>query len=1190
MRPLMLTLSAFGPYAAATELALDRLGQSGLYLITGDTGAGKTTLFDAIIFALYGEASGDQRSAAMLRSKYAAPETPTFVELTFSYRDRRYTVRRSPEYERPKSRGQGTTVQKAEAQLTMPDGSVLTKPREVDAAIRDIMGIDRNQFLQIAMIAQGDFLKLLLAPTEDRKRIFRKIFNTDIFQRIQDDLKRESSTLADRCGALRMSLRQYIAGVQCDEDNVLNLSLQQARDGNLPITEVTELIARILEQDRAASQQLQQEADALDETLKIIHTNLSRAEETANMEVQLAQLRQTLDGETLRLEAARQQRDAQLARESDRESLAQQITLLEADLPQYAALEEQKASMTRLEQTLQNHTTALTAGQETLQQLENALTRSQQELDALRDAGEAVVSLAAQRKELAAEQQLLQIWQSQRGELARAEEQNRLAQAQLEARLREQDERNALTQQITLLEAELPQYDLLRRKQSAARQAAADLQTLEAARQEAQSALSTQNAQLARMKQEHSSLRDAPAKREQLLAQRIQTQRRREELLTLQTRLEAQAELAQEHGEARRRFRLAAQAANAAAAHYQQSSTAFLAEQAGILAQELTEGVPCRVCGSLHHPHPAQKSENAPTEAQLNRARAAADKAQAEMRRTSEECAGLKARFDARQAELGAQLTAQSMPVEPEAARAAVPGLLSGLDGELAALDTQIRTQTAAVNRAHELEAAMPEQEQAITDLNSRLLALEKDSAAGQSALASLHTELETLTGKLSYASREEAQTRLAADRRRMEQMQSALDETRKRCQQTQQACAVCQANAAQTEMRILALPWQDQHVEAPQVSARLAALEQELQACIASLDAQQARLVRRQQLEKALPGQQQQSQAQAAQNAELEKRILADAASLAALRQQSAELAQRLEYETAGQARAALTEKNNTLCAMRAALAKAEQEFAAHNETVIRTRSAAEQLARQLENAVKIDAEAEKARQEEVLSQRRGLLLRKQAADSRIAANAPALKGIHERQLDLSSLESRYSWVRALSNTANGNLTGKEKIMLETYVQTAYFDRIIARANLRLLVMTDGQYQLKRRTEAENNKSQSGLELNVIDHCNGSERSVKTLSGGEAFKASLALALGLSDVIQSASGGVQLDAMFVDEGFGSLDEESLDQAMKALAGITEGNRLVGIISHVTELKTRIDRQILVTKDRSGCSQAKIIV
>ena len=256
----------------------------------------------------------------------------------------------------------------------------------------------------------------------------------------------------------------------------------------------------------------------------------------------------------------------------------------------------------------------------------------------------------------------------------------------------------------------------------------------------------------------------------------------------------------------------------------------------------------------------------------------------------------------------------------------------------------------------------------------------------------------------------------------------------------------------------------------------------------------------------------------------------------------------------------------------------------------MIRTRSAAEQLKRQLEAGPEIDAEAETARQALATQQRQTLRQQKQQCDSRIAANAPALKSIHQRQAELIALEARYAWVRALSNTANGNLPGKEKIMLETYIQMTYFDQILRRANLRLLVMTDGQYELVRRTEAENNRSQSGLELDVIDHWGGGQRSVKTLSGGESFLASLALALGLSDVIQSCSGGVRLDTMFVDEGFGSLDEDALNQAMKALVSLTEGNRLVGIISHVGELKSRIDRQILVTKAPSGGSSAKIVI
>ena len=191
MRPVKLTISAFGPYAGKTVLDLDKLGTSGLYLVTGDTGAGKTTIFDAITYALYGEASGDNREPSMFRSKYAETDIPTEVELVFSYAGKTYTVKRNPEYDRPKSRGEGFTSQKAEAQLTYPDGRIVTKQRDVDNAIQDIMGIDRTQFLQIAMIAQGDFLKLLLASTGERQNIFRQIFKTQLYQDLQEKLKAE---------------------------------------------------------------------------------------------------------------------------------------------------------------------------------------------------------------------------------------------------------------------------------------------------------------------------------------------------------------------------------------------------------------------------------------------------------------------------------------------------------------------------------------------------------------------------------------------------------------------------------------------------------------------------------------------------------------------------------------------------------------------------------------------------------------------------------------------------------------------------------------------------------------------------------------------------------------------------------------------------------------------------------------
>ena len=248
------------------------------------------------------------------------------------------------------------------------------------------------------------------------------------------------------------------------------------------------------------------------------------------------------------------------------------------------------------------------------------------------------------------------------------------------------------------------------------------------------------------------------------------------------------------------------------------------------------------------------------------------------------------------------------------------------------------------------------------------------------------------------------------------------------------------------------------------------------------------------------------------------------------------------------------------------------------------------EQLTEVLRAAGPADRAAAEAEQEALMTQQRALQERQQTIAARLSANQTALTRMRERWAELRTLEERWTWLRALSNTVNGTLAGREKIALETYVQTACFDRILRRANLRFLAMSDGQYELKRQREAENNRSQSGLELEVIDHANGSRRSVRTLSGGESFLASLSLALGLSDEIQSAAGGVRLDTMFVDEGFGSLDEETLQKAVAALSGLAQGDRLVGIISHVSELKDRIDRQIVVKKDRAGGSRVEVVV
>ena len=295
MRPLRLTLSAFGPYAGETVLELEKLGKGGLYLVTGDTGAGKTTLFDAITYALYDHSSGGVRDGAMLRSKYADPGTPTFVELEFEVRGQRYTVRRNPEYLRPKARGEGFTTEKADAALTYADGRPpVTKAKEVTAAVIDIIGLDYNQFSQIAMIAQGQFTRLLNATTEERSKIFRKLFRTQRYQKLQEALAEENSALTARRAALNAKLDAVLAGISYDAADPEAEALGTL-SAQMPPDAVTTLLEGLTARQEAAAAQAADALAALDRQLSTLQTTLGAADRfLAYYGQMLDLLRQTL--------------------------------------------------------------------------------------------------------------------------------------------------------------------------------------------------------------------------------------------------------------------------------------------------------------------------------------------------------------------------------------------------------------------------------------------------------------------------------------------------------------------------------------------------------------------------------------------------------------------------------------------------------------------------------------------------------------------------------------------------------------------------------------------------------------------------------------------------------------------------------------------------------------------------------
>ena len=934
MRPLRLTLSAFGPYAAETTLDLEKLGKGGLYLITGDTGAGKTTLFDAITYALYDHSSSGIREGSMLRCKYADDKTPTFVELEFEVHGVRYTVRRNPEYQRPKARGEGMTTEKADATLTYPDTRPpVTKAKDVTAAVQEIIGLDYNQFSQIVLIAQGQFTKLLNASTEERSRIFRKLFRTQRYAQLQERLQAEAAALNQQRTAQNAKLDSLLSGLQFAPDDPDAEALRALCAQTMPETALA-LLDALTARQAAALEEVDTALQTTEAQLNTVQQQLGAAAQAQQLAQQLAARQAELAAAKPALDAARTEADRHAGDAAQLDALTAQVTQAQTALAAYDALD--------------------------------ALCRQQNEA---RDA-------------------------------------TRLAAAQAKKRRTQLDSLNA---------------ELVAAESALAALADADTRLL---------ALQNRSAQLAQ---------------------------RGEALEKLEQRLADCQRQAKTAHTAQESYRTAAAAQDEAHARRDALERAFLDAQAGLLAENLVEGTPCPVCGSTHHPARALLPHTAPTQAQVEAARQAA--AGADRQAQDASAAAQRAMAAANEAKASLRRDAETLlPERFTAPEGTVPltfALMTNvLAEERAALQTE-QADCAALCRQAEADCRRKAQLEADRQAKTRQRpALEQAAAEADRSAAAQNAGADALEGQIAqrraalpYPQRTDAQAaldKLEADRRTL---RTGMETAQRKLKQAEQSIAAAEAA-----------------VEA--LTAQQTAAQKELPACSAE----------------------------------------------------------------------ELTARQATLTAARETL-----------------RSREKQLSAQL------------------------LPNRKTAAQYRAAAEA--------RQ----ALESRWQWVSALAATAGGTLTSKQKIKLEAYIQMNYLDRILRYANTRLMQMTAGQYELER-IGAENQRSQSGLDLGVIDHYNGTRRSVKTLSGGESFKASLALALGLSDEVQSSAGGIRLDTLFLDEGFGSLDEESLELAIRVLSGLTEGDRLVGIISHVGALKDRIDRQVVVHKARTGGSAIELRV
>lgn len=920
MRPIKLSMSAFGPYVPKTVIEFDKLGTNGLYLITGDTGAGKTTIFDAITLALYGKSSGEKRKAEMFRSKYADAQTPTEVELTFAYAGKEYFIKRNPRYERPKKRGDGFTTENENAELHYPDGRIVAKADEVDRAIKEIIRIDYQQFTQIAMIAQGDFLNLLLASTKEREEIFQKIFHTYPYSELQDKLHDKTSELKVEYDAMSASIKQYINGIEFGEDNVLSVKVRDAKSGLCSTEEAVVLLSTLIENDKKEEETLDKELEGVSEELEKITVELTNQENWDKARKSLGETQTKIDKAVATLETLENVLKAEEEKKPKVEKIVKQISAIEAELPEYKELD----SKIKEKEKLQKNTESLTA------------------------------DLKSQKEKSKALNNEMEIISEERKSLETVDKEK----AESESQQKEKKNRRDTIKKVSK-----------------------ELKNLEASEKK-----------LKKAQDAYSKAYEKHSKKD-------------EEYKTLFKR--------------------------------------YLDDQAGIIAGGLLEGDPCPVCGSTNHPLKAKKTENAPTKEQLDECKEACEDALKDTQEANEKAAKEKGIVDEKKKAVIGILRETFGNVTIEDAEGLIKDEIEAIEVALEELQKSIDVKQKMIDRKAEIDKKLPEMTKHQNELAESIVEADKTLSANEATLISLKKRIDELTNKLEYGNEKNA-------------------------------------------------------VEAKEIL----------------------------------------------QN---EKKNIEDA------------------YKQAFNAVSAQKEK---IAGYKAAKDEAEKILA---------------------DAKEVDVEALKVKQGELQAKKTDINNKQKNINARKTSNEKAEKFIRESVAEICGVEEKLRWVKALSDTARGTIKGKEKIMLEAYIQMMYFDRVISKANTRFMAMSGGQYEFKRCKEVEDNRSKSGLDLDVIDHYNGSLRSVKTLSGGESFKASLSLALGLSDVIQSSAGGIKLDTMFVDEGFGALDEESLDQAIRALQNLTEGNRLVGIISHVAELKERIDKQIIVKKEKNCGSSVKII-
>ena len=1051
MKPSKLIISAFGPYANKVEIDFSVFEEKGLFLISGDTGSGKTTLFDAICFACYGKASSDRRDLKSLRSEYAKDSTDSFVDFYFSHQGKNYHVYRTPQYERRKLRGDGTVNVKESAILYRDGESPVEGIREVSAAIEQLLHINVNQFKQIAMIAQGEFWDLLNAKTDERTTILRTIFMTDGYKNIEYKMKERMDAAFGDFKDAEKSIIQFFNGAKADENSenyeeLERLKTQADRSSSAwNISEMITCLAALDAEDKilekGVNQELKDAEGAHKELLKELNlakTNNGFVERLKNLVTKKAEL------DTKKSEIAEKEK-----------TLEKQFLAVNKVKPAYDNWKRQVEANVTAEEEKAETEIALSESKDVLKTAQEQFRESKKREKEKGELAVKVEQITKDEKKYAERESIVsKIVKLKEASKAIAEEEKKL-----------RDEAKTLKEEIAALKKTIKE-------------------------------LKNKPAEQEKMTAEINALKNLIDKVKDVIEKQIPEHDKKEKALKKSQEKAAKSVKAYEEAQKKRR----------------EAEIILDGCRAGILAELLKDGEACPVCGSKTHPSPAKLPKKSITEAEFEELKAAEEKARSNKETTVSDAESTKASLETYEDSLRVSIL--------DCLQSDIYGAndVDGLD--LSKLVDRLKIEKSDLDNV--FKTKVKEEKQLKADVN----ALEAANTSLESAQGERTSELDERKTKNAEAKQQNA-TDLASAEATKEGLASLQYES---WAKASKACNLAKATINEIEDAITVATKAKEDAEKNEASQK------------AKLEEQKSNLKKMQTEEGKL-------------REKFEKLLLNNKFS-----DEQEFLGFVVDEET---------------------ISLSQEEVRNYHEEV---KSITDQLKTAKEDAkgkklVDITELSEKvdSKDEEVKEIRN----RQNIIKNRREKNADVAKNISSQKAGYDKAKAAHAVCTRLYKLVKGD-TGTGKITLEQYIQAAGFDGIIAAANRRLIPMSEGQYELYRQEDSLGKRSNTFLDLEVLDNFTGHRRPVGNLSGGESFKASLSLALGLSDTVSSNIGGVQMDALFIDEGFGTLDKRSNDTVMDTLLNLSGSNKLVGIISHREEFIENIPQQIKVSKGKDG--------